>query len=530
MTPNRIGQQLGNYRLVSLLGKGGFAEVYLGEHVFLQTRAAIKVLHTQLAETERDSFLTEARTIANLNHPHIVRVLDFDLEEGTPFLVMSYAPNGTLRQRHPRGKPLPTIVSYVKQVADALQYAHNERLIHRDVKPENMLVGPHDEVLLSDFGIALLAQSSHSQSIQGVSGTALYMAPEQILGKPRPASDQYALGIVVYEWLCGQCPFRGSTPEIYGQHLHALPPPLRAQALAILPELEEVLMTALAKQPQQRFASVQAFATALEQASRARQGQVSASVLQVPQPSSPSPQVPSRQPLPVVSPSLPSSQEVPITLPARVEITGPIRPDLHPPSPESSNTPPSSLTLQPGTPSASKHLPHRRRFSWLKATFLIVLAFLIIGSTGFLYTSVSTYTAHVQATATIKASPTATALAATKAYDAFVAAHGMMFGFDTARTHFNPYELVLNSSNISKLTQLWTYPAIGSISTSPAVVNGIIYFGSLDKSLYALDAQSRSILWSYQTGDGIYSSPTVVNGVVYVGSDSGKLYAFHLGG
>src|SRR5437870_1991096 len=98
--PDRVGQQLGNYRLVSLLGQGGFAEVYLGEHVFLKTRAAIKVLHTQVAKDEMESFLTEARTIANLIHPHIVRVLEFGLEGTTPFLVMDYAPNGTLRQRY----------------------------------------------------------------------------------------------------------------------------------------------------------------------------------------------------------------------------------------------------------------------------------------------------------------------------------------------------------------------------------------------------------------------------------------------
>src|SRR6266446_8425610 len=98
---DRIGQQLGNYRLLRLLGQGGFAEVYLGEHIYLDTAAAIKVLHTQLDSDDVEHFRTEARTIARLMHPHIVRVLDFGLEGLTPFLVMDYAPNGTLRQRHP---------------------------------------------------------------------------------------------------------------------------------------------------------------------------------------------------------------------------------------------------------------------------------------------------------------------------------------------------------------------------------------------------------------------------------------------
>src|SRR5437660_1698149 len=137
---NRVGQQLGNYRLIRLLGEGGFAEVYLGEHLHLNTLAAIKVLHTRLSEQEVEQFREEARTIAHLDHPNIIRVLDFGVEGKTPFLVMGYAPNGTLQQRHPHGEqvPLPLVVSYVKQVAKALQYAHDRRLIHRDVKPGNM--------------------------------------------------------------------------------------------------------------------------------------------------------------------------------------------------------------------------------------------------------------------------------------------------------------------------------------------------------------------------------------------------------
>src|SRR5260370_10974370 len=100
--PNRVGQQLGNYRLIRVLGEGGFAEVYLGEHIHLGTKAAIKVLHTQLTNDDVDKFRTEARTIAHLVHPNIVRVLEFDVEGRTPFLVMDYAPNGSLRQRHTR--------------------------------------------------------------------------------------------------------------------------------------------------------------------------------------------------------------------------------------------------------------------------------------------------------------------------------------------------------------------------------------------------------------------------------------------
>ncbi|MFL5588616.1 MAG: WD40 repeat domain-containing serine/threonine protein kinase [Ktedonobacteraceae bacterium] len=267
----REGQQLGNYRLIHLLGQGGFADVYLGEHIYLDTPAAIKLLHTQLASDEVESFRAEARTIARLVHPHIVRVLDYGLDGTTPFLVIDYAPNGTLRKRHPRGVPLPlsTIVSYVTQLADALQYAHEQKVIHRDVKPENMLLGRRNEVLLSDFGIALVAQSSHyhsTQSIQDLAGTIAYMAPEQIQSQAVPNSDQYSLGIVVYEWLCGTRPFQGAFAEIAVKQTLVAPPSLREKIPTLSPAIEEVAMKVLAKDPKQRFVDVKAFAAALEEA------------------------------------------------------------------------------------------------------------------------------------------------------------------------------------------------------------------------------------------------------------------------
>jgi WD40 repeat protein len=276
-----IEQQLGNYRLVKHLGRGAFGDVYLGIHVHLKTPAAIKVLHTELTSGEVEKFRTEARTIARLEHPHMVRVLDFGIDRYTPFLVMSYAPNGTLRERHPKGTilPLATVITYVSQVAGAMQYIHQQKLIHRDIKPENMLLGRYNEVLLSDFGFVQIAPSSISQSTKEMAGTIPYMAPEQINGKPRPASDQYSLGIIVYEWLTGSRPFQGSVLEIVTQHMQSPPSPLHAMNPGIPPEVEEVVFTALAKEPHQRFATVQAFANALQQASNVVLPNVSASTL-----------------------------------------------------------------------------------------------------------------------------------------------------------------------------------------------------------------------------------------------------------
>jgi len=171
-------QQFGNYRLIRLLGQGGFADTYLGEQIYLRTYAAMKIVQTQLAQDDQGTFFREAQTIAYLRHPNIVRLLDFGVESSRniPYLVMDYAPNGTLRQRHSRGEVLPVsrVVPYVKQIAAALQYAHDHKVIHRDVKPENMLVGAENEILLADFGIAVV-ESSRIQTQSTIAGTMNYI-------------------------------------------------------------------------------------------------------------------------------------------------------------------------------------------------------------------------------------------------------------------------------------------------------------------------------------------------------------------
>ncbi|HTK07569.1 MAG TPA: protein kinase [Ktedonobacteraceae bacterium] len=268
---DRTGQKIGNYQLMKLLGQGGFAEVYLGEHIYLKTQAAIKLLTRLSEQNDLDAFLKEARIIANLAHPNIVRVLEFGEHENIPYLVMDYAPAGTLRNQYPRGSLLAVtqVVTYVRQVAAALQYAHDHKIVHCDVKPENMLVGRNGEILLSDFGIAVVSQTSrHPGSVDvGIGGTIAYMAPEQLQGRASIASDQYALGVVAYEWLTGTRPFNGSFTEIGSQHIFAVPPSAREKVSSISPEIDRVLQTVLAKDPRQRYASIQAFAHALEHAS-----------------------------------------------------------------------------------------------------------------------------------------------------------------------------------------------------------------------------------------------------------------------
>jgi serine/threonine protein kinase len=262
------GELFGNYRLVRQVGHGGFADVYLGTHVYLQTQAAIKILQVQFANDALEGFLSEARTVIQLEHPHIVRILECGVERKLPFLVMNYAPGGSLRQRYRTGTrmPLERISQYIGQAASALHYAHERKLIHRDIKPENMLLSQNDALLLSDFGLVLHFQSTNAQTIQEMAGTVSYMAPEQLQGKPQPASDQYALGIVAYEWVSGERPFHGSFVEVASQHVLAPPPSLYGRVPGLSREIEQVIFTALAKNAADRFPSVQTFADALAKA------------------------------------------------------------------------------------------------------------------------------------------------------------------------------------------------------------------------------------------------------------------------
>src|SRR5260221_11489497 len=265
-----LGQQFGGYLLTDLLGQGGFANVYLGEHVRHGTHAAIKVPRSP-SRDKGERFVKEMKTLAGLSHPHIVQVLEYGMEGDIPFLVMNYARRGSLQQIYREGMlfSLDTIVSYVKQIADGLQYIHDRRLVHRDVKLGNILLGPRNTVWLSDFGLAVnIPRLFFLGESQGCVGTVDYMSPEQLQGKHSPASDQYALGVVVYELLTGDTPFHGNDREIAEQHLYAPPPRLHSRFLEITPAVEWAVRRALAKDPHMRFASVWEFARELEQVDR----------------------------------------------------------------------------------------------------------------------------------------------------------------------------------------------------------------------------------------------------------------------
>jgi serine/threonine protein kinase len=266
------GEQVGNYLLLRELGQGGYAQVYLAEHLSLKQQVALKLLNRSLTQHEDlVRFQFEARLLAQLRHRHIVRALNFDGEGKTPFLAMDYAPGGTIQQvfRHGVPQPLFRMLPFAMQIARALQYAHDHSVIHCDVKPENILLGPSNEAWLADFGIAttigFILRTPYGR--QAIRGTVRYMAPEQIRGTPLPASDQYALAVMVYEWLCGVPPFRGTEVGVCVQHVSAPPPRLREHVPSISPDVERVILKALEKDPWKRFAHVLEFASALKQAS-----------------------------------------------------------------------------------------------------------------------------------------------------------------------------------------------------------------------------------------------------------------------
>lgn len=267
------GNRVGHYILECKLGSGAFGEVWLGQHLDLPKRDAIKILKLDLSvmtDAERKAriarFRQEAGTVFTLRHPHIIRVIDCEIDEGSgdSYIVMDYAPNGTLAEFAAKDRSPGTVIRYVSQVAEALQYAHDNGQIHQDVKPGNILLGPHGEALLSDFGLAATAQATLGDN-RNPTFYPLYAAPERIKGeRALPASDQYSLAVLVYEWLTGSLPFVGA--DIEAQHVHKPPPPFCDRVPNITPELERVVLRALAKNPSDRFDSVRAFADALEQA------------------------------------------------------------------------------------------------------------------------------------------------------------------------------------------------------------------------------------------------------------------------
>jgi tRNA A-37 threonylcarbamoyl transferase component Bud32 len=259
------------YRLVRRIAAGGMGEVWEADDTVLGRRVALKVLVEELAADDRATrrFVREARATARLAHPNVARVYDFGRDGGAPFLVMELLEGETLADRV-AGGPLPPAEAarVAAAVADALDAAHQLGIVHRDVKPSNVMLTPDGDVKVMDFGIAAAADETHSTTGSGLYATVAYVSPERVAGQPAtPASDVYSLGAVLYELLCGRPPFPGGSPALVARaHLHDQPPPVRQLAPGVPAGLAEACQAALAKDPVRRPSSAAAFATRLRAA------------------------------------------------------------------------------------------------------------------------------------------------------------------------------------------------------------------------------------------------------------------------
>ena len=248
------------YRIVRKLGAGGMANVYLAEDQELGRRVAIKILNDRHANDDQfvERFRREAKNAAGLSHPNIVSIYDRGEAEGTYYIAMEYLEGRSLKElivaRGPA--PIALAIDYARQILGALRFAHRNGLVHRDIKPHNVLVDPEGRVKVTDFGIARAGASQMTEA-GSIIGTAQYLSPEQARGAPvDQTSDLYSLGIVLYELLTGVVPFTGDTPvEIAMKHLSTIPDPPSTLRPEIPPDLDLVIMRALAKDPGERYQS-----------------------------------------------------------------------------------------------------------------------------------------------------------------------------------------------------------------------------------------------------------------------------------
>lgn len=262
------GRKLGRYVLSRKLGAGGMAEVWEAFDAGLHRHVAVKVVRDEIAgEAEfRERFIREARLAAQLEHPRILPIWDFGTEAGVTYLVMPLLPGGSLRERITGPLPPDEAVEALASIASALDYAHARGVLHRDVKPANVLVDASGSLLLADFGLAKnTAVSSELTAAGMVIGTPAYMAPEQAIGRPVDArADQYALGVLAFELLTGRTPFRSESPfAVLDKHLREAPPPPSSFVVGLPAGVDAVLAKALAKQPADRFETCREMVEAL---------------------------------------------------------------------------------------------------------------------------------------------------------------------------------------------------------------------------------------------------------------------------
>ena len=268
----QIEHIIGQYKLVHLIGHGSMADVYLATQVHTHQYVAIKLIHPHLLGHQGvlRRFAREARVLAELEHPHIVRVHHYVCEPHIAYMAMEYLEGGTLEQRLGElsdiGEhlPLDTVFQWMDVICNAVDFAHSKGLIHRDLKPANILFRKSGEPVLTDFGLAFLMDLPRISQTNSITGTPAYLSPEQARGEVGDTrSDIYSLGVILYEILAGETPFQGSGISVVMKHLNEAPPSPRTFGRFLPQEVEAVVMKALEKDPYLRFHSAHDLALAL---------------------------------------------------------------------------------------------------------------------------------------------------------------------------------------------------------------------------------------------------------------------------
>ena len=262
------GTRLGQYEVQDLIGQGAMGVVYRAYHVQLERTGAVKVLLGIAPDTDSTArFRHEAQAIAQMRHPNIVNVFDFGEYEGTPYMIIEYVPGGSLASRMKQATMETGVaLKYLRGMAAGLDYAHSLGIVHRDVKPANVLLEKDESPVIADFGLVKLMQSTSLRSMTGVTtGTPAYMSPEQVTGsKVGPPADRYSLATIAYEMLTGSIPFDGEgLMEVLYAQVHRDPPLPSARNSSLNPQVDAVVMRGLAKDPAARWESCTAFVDAL---------------------------------------------------------------------------------------------------------------------------------------------------------------------------------------------------------------------------------------------------------------------------
>ncbi|MGE0299441.1 PQQ-binding-like beta-propeller repeat protein [Pseudonocardia sp.] len=479
------GEVFGHYRLDALIGRGGMGEVFRAVDLRRNRVVALKRLPGQLASDDayRQRFQREAALVARLNEPHIIPIHDYGEIDGRLFLDMRLVEGGDLATELADG-PLPVAraVHIVSQIADALDAAHAAGLVHRDVKPPNVLIVPapggdgREVVYLTDFGIARQLDGPTLSQAGAVMGTLGYMAPERFTGDDWDARvDVYSLACVLFECLVGRKPFRASS--VYAAmhaHLNEPPPRPTAERSGLSEGLDAVVARGMAKDPADRYPTAGALAAA------ARAQLAEPFTVPAPQPARPRARTPRLVPLPAGG-----------APPAGTGGSGPLPAPAPPP-----DSGPAAV--------APARLPRRRLLTIAGA----VVAAGVVGA--------GTW-AGLRAAGVIPAAGPWRLRTGGEVYSSPAVADGALYVGSNDR--------YLYAVDAATGRERWRYLAAGAITSSPAVAGGVVFVGGNDQRLHAVDAASGATVWRFDTGGVVHSSPAVAGGLVYVGCRADQLWA-----